>query len=114
MIKPGWKEIPMPLYEYEHLGRPCDWGQVFEQRQSMAEPCLERCPNCGAPVSKRMSRINISTPKTNSELKDLGFTKLVRRDDGVYENVTARNGDSRYMVRGRPDTLPNVKRTITD
>jgi putative FmdB family regulatory protein len=108
------KEIPMPVYEYEHLDRPCDLGLVFEQRQSMTAPPLERCPQCGGPVSKRVSRINISTPKTNSELKDLGFTKLVRRDDGVYENVTARNGDNRYMVRGRQDTLPNIKKTISD
>jgi putative FmdB family regulatory protein len=114
MIKAGWKEMAMPVYEYEHLNRPCGWGLVFEQRQSMADPSLERCPNCGAPVAKRVSRININTPRTNSELKDLGFTKLVRRDDGVYENVTARSGDSRYMVRGRPETLPDVKKTIAD
>jgi predicted nucleic acid-binding Zn ribbon protein len=87
---------------------------MFEQRQSMTERPLERCPQCGGPVGKRVSRINISTPRTNSELKDLGFTKLVRRDDGVYENVTARSGDSRYMVRGRPETIPNVKKTIPD
>ena len=104
----------MPVYEYEHLGRPCDLGSVFEQRQSMAEASLERCPKCGSPVKKRVSRINISTPRTTSELRDLGFTKLVRRDDGVYENVTARSGDSRYMVRGRPETLPDVKKTISD
>ena len=103
----------MPVYEYEHLGRPCELGPVFEQRQSMAESPLERCPKCTGPVAKRVSRINISTPRTNSELKDLGFTKLVRRDDGVYENVTARNGDSRYMVRGKPETIPDVKKTIT-
>lgn len=104
----------MPIYEYEHLSRSCGLGQVFEQRQPMAAPSLERCPKCGEPVRRRISRINISTPKTNSELKDLGFTKLVRRDDGVYENVTARSGDSRYMVRGRPETLPNVKKTVSD
>jgi putative FmdB family regulatory protein len=104
----------MPVYEYEHLHRPCEWGQVFEQRQSMADPSLERCPNCGGPVVKCVSRININTPKTNRELKDLGFTKLVRRDDGVYENVTARSGDSRYMVRGRPETLPDIKKTLAD
>jgi len=104
----------MPIYEYEHVGAPCDLGTIFEQRQSMAEPALERCPKCGGPVAKRVSRININTPKTNSELKDLGFTKLVRRDDGVYENVTARSGDSRYMLRGKPDTIPDVKKTITD
>ena len=43
-----------------------------------------------------------------------GFTKLVKRDDGVYENVTARNGDSRYMERGKPETVPDLSKTITD
>ena len=104
----------MPIYEYEHLGVPCDRGTMFEERQSMAAPALERCPQCGGPVAKRVSRININTPKTNSDLKDLGFTKLVRRDDGVYENVTARSGDSRYMLRGKPETIPDVKKTIPD
>ena len=44
----------------------------------------------------------------------MGFTKLVKRDDGVYENVTARDGDSRYVVRDKTDTLPNLKKTIRD
>jgi len=38
----------------------------------------------------------------------------VRRDDGVYENVTQRDGESRYMVRGKPETVPDVKRIIRD
>jgi hypothetical protein len=56
----------------------------------------------------------VNTPKTNSELRDLGFTKLVRRDEGVYENVTARSRDSRYMIRGKPETIPDIKKTISD
>jgi putative FmdB family regulatory protein len=104
----------MPIYEYEHTGTACDLGRIFEQRQSMSEPALEQCPQCSRPVRKRVSRVNVSSPKTNGELKDLGFTKLVRRDDGVYENVTARSGDSRYMVRGKPETIPDVKKTISD
>ena len=80
----------------------------------MAEAPLAQCPACGGPVGKVVSRININTPRGNSDLKDLGFTKLVKRDDGVYENVTARNGDSRYMVRGKPETVPDLKKTIGD
>ena len=63
---------------------------------------------------KIISRINISCPKTNSELRDLGFTKLVKRDDGVYENMTSRDGDSRYMVKGKTETIPNLGKTISD
>jgi len=38
----------------------------------------------------------------------------VRRDDGVYENVTARDGESRYVRQGKPETLPNLKKIIRD
>ena len=104
----------MPIYEYEHQEAACDLGQVFEVRQSISDRPLKRCPTCQMPVRKLISRTNVSTPKTNAELKDLGFTKLVKRDDGVYENVTARGGDSRYVHRDRPETLPNLKKTISD
>ncbi len=104
----------MPVYEYEHLKTTCKWGTVFEVRQSMNDDPLATCPNCDRRVQKIVSRINISTPKGNSELKDLGFTKLVRRDDGVYENVTARDGDSRYMVRGKPETMPDLSKTVSN
>lgn len=50
----------------------------------------------------------------NGELRDLGFTKLVKRDDGVYENVTVRGGDNKLVLRDRPETLPNLKKTIRD
>lgn len=104
----------MPVYEYEHLDAPCGLGIVFERRQPLDENPLERCPECGGAVRKLISRTHVNTPKTNSELRDLGFTKLVRRDEGVYENVTARSRDSRYMIRGKPETLPDIKKTISD
>jgi hypothetical protein len=87
---------------------------VFDYRQSINDEPLVECPSCGAAVHKIISRINISCPKTNSELRDLGFTKLVKRDDGVYENVTARGKDSRYMVKGKPQTVPDLSKTISD
>jgi putative FmdB family regulatory protein len=104
----------MPVYEYEHKGPPCALGTVFDYRQSINDEPLVECPSCGAAVHKIISRINISCPKTNSELRDLGFTKLVKRDDGVYENVTARGKDSRYMVKGKPQTVPDLSKTISD
>jgi putative FmdB family regulatory protein len=77
-------------------------GKSFEVKQSIHDKALSRCPSCGGHLRKLISRINISTPKTNSELRDFGFTKLVKRDDGVYENVTARNNDSRLVIRDKP------------
>jgi len=104
----------MPVYEYEHVGAPCSLGNVFDFRQSIKDQPLTECPQCAGAVHKIISRINISCPKTNSELRDLGFTKLVKRDDGVYENVTARGQDSRYMVKGKSETVPNLSKTISD
>ncbi len=104
----------MPIYEYEHIEKPCNIGKVFEIKQSINDKPLTKCPQCSRSIQKIMSLGNISTPKGNSELRDLGFTKLVKRDDGVYENVTARKGDSRYMLRDKPETIPNLKKTISD
>ena len=104
----------MPIYEYEHAGRPCKLGKVFDFKQSLADDPLVQCPECSGGVKKIISRISISCPKSDGELRDLGFTKLVKRDDGVYENVTAREGDSRYMERGKPETIPDLGKTISD
>jgi putative FmdB family regulatory protein len=104
----------MPIYEYEHLKKPCKLGSVFDLQQSLTDDPIKTCPHCREPVQKIVSKINISCPKSNRELRDLGFTKLVKRDDGVYENVTARDGDSRYMERGRPETIPDLTKTIGD
>jgi len=104
----------MPVYEYEHQEKPCILGKIFDYKQMLSDKQLTQCPQCSGPVQKIISRINISCPKTNTELRDLGFTKLVKRDDGVYENMTARDGDSRYMVKGKPETIPNLSKTISE
>ncbi|MGH7144639.1 MAG: FmdB family zinc ribbon protein [Planctomycetota bacterium] len=77
----------MPIYEYEHVaqkGKNCT--AVFEEFQTMQDPPLTACPVCGKPVHRLISR---STGKVNilanSNLKEKGFTKLVRKDKGVYE-----------------------------
>lgn len=105
----------MPIYEYEHLdGDFCEFGHVFDFQQSLADEPLTQCPFCEQPVKKIISRVGVSCPKTDGEIRDMGFTKLVRRDDGVYENVTARDKESRYMLRDKPETMPNLKKIISD
>ena len=73
----------MAIYEYEHIEAACPRGRIFEAVQSIHDDPFEVCPDCGGPVRRLISLVGISTPKTNSELRDLGFTKLVKRDDGV-------------------------------
>lgn len=104
----------MPIYEYEHSDQFCSLGKAFDVTQSVHDATLTSCPQCGRPVRKLISLSNINTPKTNTELRDQGFTKLVRRDKGIYENVTPRDGESKVMYHDKPETCPNLKGTIKD
>ena len=82
----------MPVYVYKHSGRKkCTiCGEGFEVRQSMSEEPLAKCPECGAPVKRIITGVNIRTgPSTksvlsNKSLKQHGFHKLVREEKGVY------------------------------
>lgn len=67
-----------------------------------------------APVRRLVSAPAIAIPVGNSDLRGKGFTKLVRRDDGVYENVTRGADEPRYMKAGDPATLPHLHRKIGD
>jgi len=104
----------MPLYDYEHEDDGCELGKVFERKQSVKEPSLSVCPKCNHPVRRLISIPYINTPMSDTDLKSKGFTKLVRRDKGVYENVTALDHESRYFKEGHPETLPDLKRKIGD
>jgi len=104
----------MPVYEYEHLGEGCALGRGFELSQSMYSAPFTTCPECGQAVRKLISLASINTPKGNSDLKNLGFTKLVRRDNGIYENVTATGKESRIWDASRPETMPDLKSKIGD
>jgi putative FmdB family regulatory protein len=98
------------IYEYEHEGRACRRGKVFEHEQPMSEPALAICPECGRPVKRLISVPSLSFPKSNSQLKNLGFSKLVRRDHGVYENVTAQDGESKVVQIGDQSTYPKKRK----
>lgn len=67
-----------------------------------------------APVRKLVAAPGLAFPKTNAELKNLGFTKLVKREKGVYENVTAQEGEKRYMKADDPSSTPNFSNRIGD
>jgi len=104
----------MPIYEYEHIGEGCNLGKIFELSQSLDSEKLSRCPQCGKKVKRLISLCSVSTPKTDSDLKSHGFTKLVRRDHGIYENVTATGKESRYWDARKPETMPDLKSKIGD
>ncbi len=107
----------MPTYTYEHVdeGEPCALGAAFEVEQAMREAAMEKCPECGRAVRRIITAtFGIGVPKSNNDLKSMGFTKLVKRDNGVYENVTATGGESKYVKAGDPKTLPHLRKKIAD
>jgi len=79
----------------------------------LAEIPLGKTPR-NATVQKLISAPQILTPTGDSRLKELGFTKLVKRDKGVYENVTATGSEKKYVKAGDPSSMPHFKKKIQD
>jgi len=86
----------MPTYEYlaQSEGTSCPRCRAgFEVRQRMADPPLERCPDCGAPVRRVIGAVGISTHRpsrnllSDKNLKEKGFKKLVNEGDGRFRSV---------------------------
>ena len=82
----------MPVYDYiatdpSHACPRCENG--FEAVQSIHDPKLTACPQCGAPVSKCISApaIGRSKSKLDDRAKAAGFTKLKRLGKGEYEKM---------------------------
>lgn len=107
-----------PVYSYRHedgeAARSCPAGVDFEWDQVARDLPLSRCPHCGGKVERSLSVSSIRAKKFNCELKDMGFTKLVRVDDGIFENVTRRHGEKKYIDRRDPDTFPDLSKTVKD
>jgi len=112
----------MPRYEYfceenqqtVEVSHPMDhvvktWGEICQL--AAMEP--GQTPT-DASVKKLISRPNIAIPTSNTDLKAKGFTKLVRRDKGVYENVTATDKEKRYFNADDPSSMPDLKSKIKD
>jgi putative FmdB family regulatory protein len=80
----------MPMYEYEARDGEagCDRCRAgFDALQSGSEAPLERCPDCGAAVRRRISApsIGLSRSGLDTRAKDAGFHKLKRLGKGEYE-----------------------------
>ncbi len=119
----SWRTKKLPVYDYlcPANGRTVEvvhdtavtlrtWGEVCylaQMQPGNTDP--------GAAVQRVIrSAPAVATNESNQELRDLGFTKLVKREEGVYENVTAAHDESRYMVRGRKETVPHVHKKVGD
>ena len=106
----------MPLYRYAHLaGDPgCGRFPEFEIDQPARDLPLAVCPWCGQPVERQLGAPMIKKRALDCELRDKGFTKLVRVDDGIFENKTRRPGEEKYVDRRKPETFPRLEKTVRD
>jgi len=112
----------MPIYQYycKSNGRKVsvfhpmavelkDWGELcYVAQLSLGDT------DPAAPVVRQIGTPYVHVATGPSQLKELGFTKLVRRDAGVYENVTALDGESRYFKAGKKSTAPHLHKKIRD
>ncbi|MCB1050978.1 MAG: zinc ribbon domain-containing protein [Acidobacteria bacterium] len=112
----------MPNYEY-YCPENDQTVEVFHGMNEKVTTWGEVCHFAGlelgetdanTPVKKVPCAPGLSFPKTNSQLKNMGFTKLVKRETGVYENVTATGNEKRYMRADDPSSYPDLKRKIGD
>lgn len=113
----------MPRYDYF-----CDEnGRTLEVIHAMALQVSnwgELCGLAGAQVGSTDPNASVhkiittapmaNTPAGNSELKNLGFTKLVKRYDGTYENVTRTGTEKRFLDPKDPSSLPHIHKKVSD
>ncbi|MEX2353935.1 MAG: zinc ribbon domain-containing protein [Gammaproteobacteria bacterium] len=113
----------MPIYTYfcEENGQTVEVSHTMEARlNTWGELCYVSRLALGdtdplAPVKRLIKTAPaVSVPVFNSELKNSGFTKLVKREQGVYENVTATGDEKRYMKAGDKDSVPHFHKKIGD
>ncbi|MGE5659378.1 MAG: FmdB family zinc ribbon protein [Actinomycetota bacterium] len=101
----------MPIYDYfcpSNNQQLEVWHSMNQEVKTWGELCqLAKCklgdtPE-DAPVRRLVSAPRLSIPTSDSDYKNAGFSKYVKRDEGVYEDVTAKNSDSRFVNReGKP------------
>ena len=82
----------MPVYDYEAVdaSKSCQCcGGGFEVTQSIHDPRLTACPQCGAPVRRVITAPAIGRSKSvlDDRAKSAGFTKLKRLGKGEYEKL---------------------------
>jgi hypothetical protein len=112
----------MPLYRYHCPAN----GEVRELRHGMREDVatwgelcarLDEAPgdtSADSPVERILFPVGVATPRGDAELKSMGFTKLVKREKGVYENVTALDGEKRYVSADDASSMPDFRRRKLD
>lgn len=88
----------MPIYEFQAHEKGCEYCQRgFENFAGMADPDVQPCPKCGA-LCRKVFSVTARPGKGllgNSNLKEKGFTKYVKRSDGQYTKEFGPGPDTR-------------------
>lgn len=113
----------MPRYDYycEANGKTIEvshsikkvlttWGEVCQA----ANTELDDTPASATVRIEITTPPMMNTPTGNSDLKNLGFTKLVKRQDGTYENVTRTGTEKKHLDPNDPSSMPHFHKKITD
>ena len=88
----------MPIYEYQSSSEQhCEFcAGGFELLRKASEPELKRCPECSAPVIRKISAPNIggSGPSLDTaNIEKHGFTQYRKSGKGVYEKTAGKGPD---------------------
>lgn len=88
----------MPIYEYEPASdRNCSFCATgFELLRKLDDNAVECCPECGAPVARRISAPNLGSAGpslSESNIEKHGFTQYRKVEKGVYEKTTGKGPD---------------------
>lgn len=73
----------------------------FETVQKMSAAALEKCPECGTPVERRIQSPMLGNiggklkGPSNKDLGRAGFTKYERKGKGYYERTAGNQGPSK-------------------
>ena len=111
----------MPNYDY-HCDENGQTVEVYHDINTKLKTWGEVCyvaqipmgdTDVSTPVRLVIRPVAISVPIGNSKLKEHGFTKLVKRDDGVYENMTATGDEKKYMKAGDKSSMPHLHKKIS-
>ena len=92
----------MPIYEYKADEGGCEYCKDrFEVLQSLNDPPLEKCPECGAPCRRLFSSFAaVKSTRDMLSTKNLskhGFTQYKKAGGGYYEKTT---GDGPSVISG--------------